>query len=214
MKINNKTNRIIAIIGVLIIGGMFFYSIIEQMNRNIDRFQQSTTYEMSDFSEKEYQIKEVWVREFEHANTPSLNQAYIFLEVENEKFHFNFGSQFSDFGKNNDNINELLKYLNIGDSVKILANKNDIAYASDNSWKQKIIDFCNGTNKEVEVYKLTIAGKTIINQDIRYPSSSNRGFADVANQNLLKFILVAAFFISIMSLMVNFIQTKIKKTKS
>lgn len=55
----NMKMRVIAIIGVLVIGGLFFYSIMSKANRNIERAQAATNATPDDFIEHEYEVTEV-----------------------------------------------------------------------------------------------------------------------------------------------------------
>lgn len=122
---------------------------------------------------------------------PSFDQSYIFFKVKGESFNFNFGLNYSDVGQGSEISDQLAQYIYSGAKVKILANKDDIAYVSDQSILRVIEDFLSGSNQEVEVYKLTVDNHVIVDQDIHISSFSDRSFADIAISENLVFLLLA-----------------------
>lgn len=201
--------RIIAIIGVLIVGAFYFYSIMNQVGRNIERAQRIENSQISDFVEKEYEVTEVWTRTIKQKNRPSSDQSYIYFKVRGEVFNFNMGIAMTDYGTDTEKEDFLAQYLYEGAHVKVLANKDDIAYASQTDLMKTLSDFFAGSNKEVEVYKLAVGDEVIFSQDINTPPLSNRSFADIAlGQNLLYLILGGAIAYAVVYHLNNFINRK------
>lgn len=189
----NKVQKIFLAIGILFIAYCFFSSIMAQVGRNVSRMQASKSFTEDDFVENTYQITEVWQRTFERQHMPGSKSSYIYLKVKGEPFNLNFGYNATDYGDSTTKNDLFLKYLQKGKIIKVKINKGDLTFAADKSFKKSVTYFFAGTNKEVEIYKLSVDGRSLFEQNILTPTFANRSFADIAiEHNLLRLGLILA----------------------
>ncbi|KFF02783.1 hypothetical protein [Chryseobacterium luteum] len=207
----NKVQKIFLAIGILFIAYCFFSSIMAQVGRNVSRMQASKSFTEDDFVENTYQVTEVWQRTFERQHMPGSKSSYIYLKVKGEPFNLNFGYNATDYGDSTTKNDLFLKYLQKGKIIKVKINKGDLAFAADKSFKKSVTDFFAGTNKEVEIYKLSVDGRPLFEQSILTPTFANRDFADIAiEHNLLRLGLILALLYAL----IYWIPKLVKKLKT
>lgn len=207
--ITSSIGRIIAVILIFGVGFLFFFSILNQGNKNLEKAQKVKNLTPNDFLDQEYEVTEVWERSIERKNMPDSKQTYIYFKVKGKNFNFNLGAGMTDYGKESEVSSYLGKYLYSGAKVKVLANKEDIAQASEVGILRTVGNFFSGTNNEVEVYRLTVDDRVVFDQDIHTLPFSNRSFADIAVEgNLLWLILGAGALYGISCRIANFIQRR------
>lgn len=189
----SKTERIvIAILVVVAAAGFFWFMMDTAVKRTADRERQKKRTE-ADFVDKEYILREIWVRELTQHHGAS-KQAYLFLKPKEEEFNLTFGSEATDYQKSTEIRDQLLQNLHPGDRITVSLDRQKLAEAQDNGFIARISRFLSDSNRELEMYRLDVDGRTVYRQPMSSPSFENRGF-DMRNVIVAGFILSAAYML-------------------
>ncbi len=193
--------RIILIIGVLLLGASIFGVIRLQVKRAANRIELADTLSEKDFIEKEFKIKEIWLSTYTKENMPQAKSKYIFISVENHPYNLRFG--LVDYGESTTNINSLMDKLSDVEDIIVKLNIKDLELVSEAGVIEKLRQFILGLNREVEIYKLsTKDGIVLFEQDIHTIPSTNNIHVDIAVDNLIIFsaIVFAILYILVVGL--------------
>jgi len=185
----NKTERIVIAILVIVAGAGFFWFMMHTAMKRVAEKERQKKRTEADFVDKEYELHEIWIREITH-EPGGFKQAYLFLKPEEEEFNLTFGFEATDYQKSTEIRDRLTQFLHPGVRITVSLDKEKLAEAQDNSPLAHITRFLSDSNREVEMYRLDVEGKTVYQQPIDSPSSENRGFH-------MKNVLIAGLALSV-----------------
>ncbi len=171
----SRTERIIIAVLVLAAAAAFGLFMLAHVQRNVAKAERARHRTEADFAVTAYTIESVWQRELKQG---TFTQAYLFIKPKGEPFNLSFGSLATDYSKDTRNRDALGKLLHPGQSISVMIDKAELAGALEDGLSLQLDRFFYDTNREVEIYRLDIDGRTVFTQDIRVPSSSSRGLVE------------------------------------